>query len=38
MSHGVTRERIRQVEKAAMEKLEAALVGSGFDPKAHFLD
>ena len=35
---GVTRERIRQIEVAAMQKLRNALVAGGFDPAAHFVD
>ena len=35
---GVTRERIRQIEMAAMDKLRAALLADGFDPGVHFTD
>ena len=35
---GVTRERIRQIEMAAMEKLAAALTRGGFKPDEHFRD
>lgn len=35
---GVTRERIRQIEMAAMSKLKSALVAGGFDPASHFTD
>lgn len=37
-SFGVTRERIRQIEMAALGKLAASLVRNGFDPAAHFRD
>lgn len=37
-SYGVTRERIRQIEMGAMQKLAAALKRNGFDPSEHFRD
>nr|WP_250807720.1 sigma-70 family RNA polymerase sigma factor [Neorhizobium tomejilense] len=33
---GVTRERIRQIEAMAMEKMRAALIGSGFNVRSFF--
>lgn len=35
---GVTRERVRQIEVAALQKLRSALEAGGFDPAVHFTD